>query len=257
VNVVYKVNQLFEFVCYSVGNFQDVNLDGRRTVSELLYSLRSNLYEALIALGLCSRTLWTHVRMLCQLFSDEKPIKFDGDLSEDVIKDALAKACEKSATSLGVAHECGETDLHNIVVNCLLSWSAANELLETSANPSLVKEWAKVVCEDSKDANAVDSVPVLYSLLSSKCKELPKRELHIILEQKLLTYEELEVQSPKLCRWLQIKLIDILLIDIYATEDNLLPRARIFVKKGQALRACGLDNLNSSFQCLSEALSLL
>ncbi|MQM10552.1 hypothetical protein Taro_043447 [Colocasia esculenta] len=115
---------------------------------------------------------------------NEKPIIFDGDLSEDVIKDALDKACEKSATSLGVAHECGGTDLHNIVVNCMLSWSAANELLETSANSSpLVKEWAKVVCEDSKDANAVDSVPVLYSLLSSKCKELPKRELHIILEQ--------------------------------------------------------------------------
>ncbi|MQM13461.1 hypothetical protein Taro_046386, partial [Colocasia esculenta] len=75
--------------------------------------------------------------------------------------------------------------------------------------------------------------------------------------QELLAYEELEVQSPKLCRRLQIKLIDILLMDIYATEDNLLPRARILAKKGRALRACGLDNLNNSFQCLFEALSLL
>ncbi|MQM00179.1 hypothetical protein Taro_032907, partial [Colocasia esculenta] len=153
------------------------------------YSVGVSLYnvgqvkKASVALQLCCRTLWTHVRMLCQLFSNESPIIYDGNLSEDVIKDAITDACAKSAVALDVIHECGDTDLHIIVVNSLLSWSAAYELLETIANPSLlVKQWAKIGCKDSKDANAVDSVPVLYSLLSSKCEDLSKRTLCIILE---------------------------------------------------------------------------
>lgn len=71
--------------------------------------------------------------------------KESDNLSKNMIKDAAVDAFSKSAVALDVVHQCGSVNLHNIAVDCLLSWSTVEESLEISICPfSLVKQWVKV-----------------------------------------------------------------------------------------------------------------
>lgn len=62
---------------------------------------------------------------------------------------------------------------------------------------------------------------------------------------------------PELCQQKQIKIIDILLQDIYFTQDCYLERSRILLQKGRALRASGFEGLTGCIQCVSEAISII
>lgn len=79
--------------------------------------------------------------------------------------------------------------------------------------------------------------------------------LHFL--QELVAYEEVESRHPILCRRMQLKIINILLCNVYIRKDCYLQRSRLLVKKGRFHRACGVDGLNSCIQCLSEAVSIL
>ncbi|CAA7401560.1 unnamed protein product [Spirodela intermedia] len=228
------------------------------------YNIGASLYnagqveKASIALQLCCTASWAHIKLLCQLLQEDVVIMESDNLSESMMKDATMDACAKSAVALDVIHQCGDVNLRNIAVDCILSWSTVEESLGTSTCPfALVKQWIKIVCKDYKDVDAVDSVPVLCLLLSSKCATLPKRIFGIILEQELLAYEEFNAKYPNLCQSMQLRLMDMLLKEVYVEDEYVLHRSKILVKKGRALRTCGVDGLNSSLQCLSEAISLL
>lgn len=61
----------------------------------------------------------------------------------------------------------------------------------------------------------------------------------------------------KLCHRMQMKIMDILLKDIYVGKDCSLQKSRIYVKKGRALRACGTEGLRDCIHCLSQAIHTL
>ena len=59
---------------------------------------------------------------------------------------------------------------------------------------------------------------------------------------------------PEFCQQMQMKIIVILLRDVYVTPDNYLQKSRILVRKGKALRVCGIEGLKDCIQCLSESI---
>lgn len=75
--------------------------------------------------------------------------------------------------------------------------------------------------------------------------------------QELVAYEEMNVLYPELCEKMQMKIIGFLLQEVYVTQDNLLEKSRILVRKGRMLRNKGNDGLEDCIQCLSEAIALL
>ena len=101
--------------------------------------------QASIVLQLCCTTSWTHIKLLGQLLEDDTVSVEGGDLSKSMIKDAAVDACSKSAVAFDVIHKCGNSNLQDLVVDCLLNWSLIEDLLELSTSPSvMVKQWVKV-----------------------------------------------------------------------------------------------------------------
>ncbi|KAF8411822.1 hypothetical protein HHK36_004381 [Tetracentron sinense] len=225
-------------------------------IGVILYRTKQ-MKEASLAFKLCSRASWTCVSLLCQKFVDKSEEVHDC-LSEDEIVDFVTEACAKSAILLDVLHQCGNHDVNISIVDSLLNWSVAGNLFKKLSYPTpLVKQWVKIICRDFKGADVEDNAPTLYSLLSKSSATLSKRTISIILEQELLAYEEMNAQYPNLCQKMQLKIANILLLNVYVTKDNLLQKSRIFIRKGRAFRAYGIEGLNSCIQCLSEAISIL
>lgn len=56
---------------------------------------------------------------------------------------------------------------------------------------------------------------------------------------------------------MQIKIADILLKDVYVTEDMHIERARILIWKARMTRASGTEHLDDCIRFLSEAISIL
>lgn len=75
--------------------------------------------------------------------------------------------------------------------------------------------------------------------------------------QELIAYGVMEARYPNICQKMQLKVIDILLNEVYTTKDYYMQRSRIFVRKGKVIRGCGVEGLSHCIECLSEAISLL
>ncbi|XP_078444643.1 separase isoform X2 [Wolffia australiana] len=211
--------------------------------------------KAATALELCCSASWVHIKILCR---DHTKIAECDHLSKCMIKDAAVDACVKSSVALDVIHKSGNKNLRSIAVDCLFSWSVMEESLETSSCPSaLIKQWVKIVCRDFKDFDEEDSIPIMYRLLSHRHSSLSSRVSGIILEQELLAYEEFSSKLPNLFHRMQLKLMDVLLSEVYVSEKYVLHRSKILVKKGRSVRRCGINGLNNSFQCLSDAIVAL
>lgn len=75
--------------------------------------------------------------------------------------------------------------------------------------------------------------------------------------QELLAYQELNHGYPDFCQRMQNKVIDLLMQDVYATENSPLWKARILIRKGRALRINGIEALKNCILCLSEAISIM
>lgn len=75
--------------------------------------------------------------------------------------------------------------------------------------------------------------------------------------QELLAYLEMNHGYPDFCQAMQIKVIDLLMQDVYTTENSPLWKARILIRKGRALRANGIEALKDCILCLSEAISIM
>ncbi|KAG6652968.1 separase isoform X5 [Carya illinoinensis] len=212
--------------------------------------------EASKALKLCCRASWTCVKHLCQ-FSVQKSEGLVGDLSEDSVIEFVNDACTRGAFLLDVLHQCDHHKAERVIAECLEDWSAAAKVIERLPAPvPLVRQWVKIECRHCKDLNEGDSAPILYFLLSSSTK-VYKRAIGIILEQEMLAYEEMSALYPEFCYKMQIKIIDILLRDVYVTPDSCLQKSRLLGRKGMALRARGIEGLKDCIQCLSDSISTI
>ncbi|KAF3975524.1 hypothetical protein CMV_001236 [Castanea mollissima] len=209
--------------------------------------------EASKALKLCCRASWTCVKRLCQLFV-QKPKGLEFDISEDAIIEFVNEACTRSAFLLDVLHQCDSHKVKRTIAEVLEDWSVPGEVFEMLSGPvPLVKQWVKIECKRCTSVAEGDSAPTLYCLLSSSV-HVSKRTIGIILEQELLAYEEMNALYPEFCQQMQMKIIGILLRDVYVTPHNHLQKSRILVRKGKALRVCGIEGLKDSIQCLSESI---
>ncbi|PIA65622.1 hypothetical protein AQUCO_00100851v1 [Aquilegia coerulea] len=197
---------------------------------------------------LCCRLTWTCIGNLEARHHD---------WSEEAITHIVTQACSRTVTLLlDTLRRCGSSDLSRIVEAALVNWAVVANLYESLDGPiELVRKWVQI------DVDAEDNTPILYSLLCKSLRKnkssitITKRTSGIILEQELLAYEEMEAQNMNLCQTMQLKITEILLRDIYVTEDT--HRSKVLIKKGRLHRARGIVNLKSCIDCLSEAISIL
>lgn len=76
------------------------------------------------------------------------------------------------------------------------------------------------------------------------------------LYQELCSYKESHL-NLRFCIRMRTKIIDILLEDIYNTEESNLEKSRILIEKAKVLRAHGLERVKECMQCLEAAISTL
>ncbi|XVF45726.1 hypothetical protein PTKIN_Ptkin02bG0229600 [Pterospermum kingtungense] len=223
-------------------------------IGVLMYRSKQ-MKEALKALKLSYRASWTNIQLLSEKFAHKK--SSDDHLSEDAIRDLITDACTRSAFLLEVLNACGNLKVKRIIFESLENWAMAEKLFRQLPGPMpLIKQWIKIQCKLHKNVGVEDSASTLGCMLFSSTK-VSKRAIGIILEQELLAYQEMNHGYPDLCQGMQIKVIDLLMQDVYTTEGSPLWKARILIRKGRALRANGIEALKDCIQCLSEAISIM
>ncbi|KAL1827171.1 separase isoform X3 [Daucus carota subsp. sativus] len=214
----------------------------------------NNTKEASLSLKLCCRASWTCLLNNCKLFED-KSIEFSDEMSEDSIIGLLAEACTRSAFVLDVLYQCDCNKMNKLITYSLEKWAAAEKLFDRLPSPTaLLKQWVKIQCKISKTDDVENNGKTLYSVLSSSVK-MSKRAPGILLEQELLLYEEMRPLNPTFCRRMRMKIVDILLKEVYVTKT--IQRSRVLIAKGRELRACGVERLDDCIECLSESISMM
>ncbi|KAK8499815.1 hypothetical protein V6N12_072519 [Hibiscus sabdariffa] len=207
--------------------------------------------SALKALKLSHRASQKNIQLLREM---------NDQLSEDALRDLVSEssdACNRTAFHLEVLHACGNRKVEGIFVESLENWSILEIFFTRLAGPMpLIKQWVKIQCKRQKNMDLEKSAPTLcYTLLSSA--GVSKRAISKILEQEFLAYQEMNHGYPAFCQRMQNKVIDLLMQNDYAIEDDPLQRARILIRKGRTLRANGIEALKDCISCLSEAISIM
>lgn len=67
----------------------------------------------------------------------------------------------------------------------------------------------------------------------------------------------MEPRGTIFCTQMQTRILDILLDEIYFSEECFLERSRVLIRKACVLRSSGMQNINSCLESLSKAISLL
>lgn len=70
-----------------------------------------------------------------------------------------------------------------------------------------------------------------------------------------MAYRDLNARNPRLCQEMCLKIIALLLQEVYVSKDSYLQRCRFLLVKGEVLRARGFQYLKDCIQCLSEAIA--
>ncbi|XP_020873224.1 separase isoform X2 [Arabidopsis lyrata subsp. lyrata] len=214
------------------------------------------LNKACEALKLCSKASWRCVELHCQMFVNQSSSS-DNDMSEDAIMDFVGEACNRCAFYLDILQKCSRHKIRQNIVHILQNWLSAEHLIRRLPGPeAIVKQWVKIERECHTDLDAADSCTTLYSLLSSSQKK-SKRGIGKILEQELLAYDRVLPLRSNLGQQTRIKITDILLKDVYVTEDMHIERARILIWKAQMTRTSGTEHITECICFLSEAISIL
>ncbi|PIA27888.1 hypothetical protein AQUCO_07400015v1, partial [Aquilegia coerulea] len=242
-----------------------IQLQQMKFLIQSLYNIGADLYnanklkQALVVFELCSRCAWTRVSFVCDKRIESSGVIHD-DWSEEAISGFVTEACSKCVTLLDALHQCEGSGFqkNRIVIASLVNWSAVASSNKNLGGPtSLMRRWVKIMCKDYMDVDTIDNAPTIYSLLCTSSTTFEERTIGIILEQELLAYEEMEKLNTNLCQSMQMKIIDILVHNVYVTKDYLLKKSTTLIKKGRIARARGIDGLNSCIDCLSEAISEL
>ncbi|XP_039791546.1 separase-like isoform X3 [Panicum virgatum] len=175
--------------------------------------------EAPKALELCCHAICAHVRFsYCGLLSRTEGNRTMEHLSKDTLKYIIFDAFARIAKMVETLHRCGSKRTHEIVAMSLSKLLADDDMSEYfESSLILIKLWVK----------------------------------------ELLAYGLMETRGSKFSTEMQIRVIDVLLDKIYYSEEHCLQRSRFLVRKAGALRACGVQNIESCLKSLSEAISLL
>ncbi|KAL1201644.1 Separase [Cardamine amara subsp. amara] len=214
------------------------------------------LKKACEVLRLCSKASWRCVELDCQMFVN-KSNPSDNDLSEDAIMDFVGEACNRCAFYLDILQQCSRSKIRDTIVHILENWLSAEHLIRRLSGPAaIVKQWVKIERGCHSNLDAADSCTTLYSLLSSSQKK-SKRGIGKILEQELLAYDKMFPSSSNLGQQTRIEIADILLKDVYVTEEMYIERARILIWKARMTRTSGIEHLTECIRFLSEAISIL
>ncbi|KAG2240437.1 hypothetical protein Bca52824_090755 [Brassica carinata] len=232
---------------YLLGSLYNVGL--------VLYR-NKELEKACEALKLCSKASWRCVELDFQMFENQSSSS-ENDLSEDAIMDLVGETCSRSAFYLDVLQQCNKCKIRQTIVRIIEKWLSAEHLMRTLPGPAaIVKQWVKIERGCHTNLDAVDSCATLYSLLSSS-KKRSNRALGKILQQELLAYDEFFSLRSNLGQQMRIEIADILLKDVYVTEDMHVERARILIWKARMTRASGTEHLDDCIGFLSEAIAIL
>ncbi|KAK4739682.1 hypothetical protein R3W88_003379 [Solanum pinnatisectum] len=251
------IKETVRFLKYLISS-ERVQANGLKYLFTSFYNIAVVLYrnkqmkEAAKALKLCCKASWNRVLCLCELLKHESD-KFKNDLSEDDVIGFIDEACEKTAFLLEVLQHSGDCKVQKILIDSLKSWSAAEHLFKKLPSPiSVVKQFVKMELKVN-DVDIEEGTTMLYSLMSPFVES--KQALGIILEQELMAYRDLNVRNPRLCQEMCLKIIALLLQEVYVSKDSYLQRCRSLIVKGEVLRARGFQYLKDCIQCLSEAIA--
>ncbi|ESQ38299.1 hypothetical protein EUTSA_v10029518mg, partial [Eutrema salsugineum] len=229
---------------YLYASFHDIGVG--------LYSIK-HLKKASMAFKLCIRTVWTCVRLLCQIYVNEANPSEDC-LSGEAIIGFVSEACSKSAFYMDVLQQHGARETEKLLVFILENWSAAEDLIKRLPDPTpIIKQWVKIQRRHHESRDLAGSCTPLHSLLLSSQK-ISKRVTRKILEQELLAYEEILPLRSELCRAKHTQIADILLKEVFITKDLAVERARILIWKARVRRASGTEHLKECIHYLSEAI---
>ncbi|KAL6633464.1 hypothetical protein ACP70R_026135 [Stipagrostis hirtigluma subsp. patula] len=215
--------------------------------------------EAPKVLELCCQTICVHVRRSYRRLS--AMTEGNGvaeDLPKDTLKDIVVDAFSRILKMVEVLHRCGAKSTREIVVKSLSELLADGDMPEYfNSSLTLIKLWVKITRKDFEDDKNVDSAPLLYHSLLGYSSPLPKKLIGLIVEQELLVYGLMNSRGTVFCAEMQMRIIDILLNEIYCSKEYYLERSRVLVRKAGVLRASGVENISSCLKSLSEAISLL
>ncbi|XP_058750289.1 separase-like isoform X2 [Vicia villosa] len=223
-----------------------IDTEGLKYIINCLFNSALFLYqnkqpeEASKVLNLCCKVSWLCIKCHC------------GNLSEGALKEFVMDAYTRSALLLDFLYETNNLKIRKKLIETLKNWSSVSDLyVKIPAPIPVVKKWVKIECRRDEVYS-----PSLYSILSSST-ELSKQNIGTILEQELTAYEEMSDKYPEFCQKMQLKITNILLQKIYITPISCFQKAHTLVRKGKALRFCGIDGLRDCIHCLSEAIIIM
>ncbi|KAG7546345.1 hypothetical protein ISN44_As12g017190 [Arabidopsis suecica] len=148
---------------YLSASFHDIGVD--------FYKIK-HLKMASMAFKICIRTMWTCVRLLCQIYVNKSDLSEDC-LPEEAIVDFVSEACSKSAFYLDVLQQHGAQEINKLLVFILENWSAAEDLIKKLSDPTpIIKQWAKIQRIHHETQDLAGSCTPLDSLLSSLRKKV-------------------------------------------------------------------------------------
>ncbi|CAH2071302.1 unnamed protein product [Thlaspi arvense] len=125
---------------YLLASFHDIGV--------AFYSMK-NLGKASLAFKICIRTVWTCVRLLCQIHVKNERKPSEECLSREAIIDFASKACGKSAFYLDVLQQHGAPEINKLLVFILENWSAAEALIKNLPDPTpIAKQYVKTQRRD-------------------------------------------------------------------------------------------------------------
>ncbi|XP_072151631.1 separase isoform X3 [Setaria viridis] len=215
--------------------------------------------EALKALELCCQTIWAYVELsYCRLSSRTEGNGIIEDLPKDTLNNIVLDGFARIEKMVNTLHRCGSKNTREIVVKSLsklLAYGTVSEYFNSSL--ILIKLWVKTTCKDFENNKGVDSAPLLYHSLLGCPSPLPKELIGLIVEQESLAYGLMEARGSVFSAEMQMRVINILLDEIYCSKECFRERSRVLVRKAGALRARGVQNISSCLDTLSEAISLL
>ncbi|XP_054803798.1 separase isoform X2 [Prosopis cineraria] len=230
---------------------EHIQKEGRNYIIACLYNIAVVLHrnkeakEASKVLSLCCKASWICIKCYC-----------GGQLRDEFVE-FVNEAYTRSALLLDILNQVDYHKVRKKIVSILKNWCSANDQFENLATPMpIVKQWVKMECKRVKHVDEKNNSVTLYCLLSSST-ELSKRSIGMILEQELTAYEEMSFTYPELCQYMQMKITGILLQDVYVNRDSCFQKAQTLVRKGKALRVCGIERLKDCIQCFSEAIIMI
>ncbi|CAN1263571.1 ESP1 [Linum perenne] len=216
-------------------------------IGAFLYE-QKQLNEASKALKLCCRAGWARLNIHFQ----------NGILgAEDDILDSVNESCRQTVVLLDILSQSESMKIHKLIVQSLENWCVAEDLsIKVQAPVPIVEHWVKIHCKLSKSMGVDYRAPTLHCLLGSSAR-ISIRSIGKLLQQELIVYERMENMYPEFSHEMLVKIIDILLQDVYVKDKDCLERSRILLRKGRAVRANSDQGLSNSIQCTSEAISVL